>query len=200
MQNQDKNTTQESPKTSDLLLLPEGKKKDPESTIENPYKADIFEAYITWKSLPALLKNPPPQKKADGYYRPDAREFAEANGIEDEELLELISISSQKAFAERFNVSQDTLTDWNKAIAERNPLKDTKRWSQKLISNLMMSLYSHAMKKGDARNFKLFFQVSADFEEKTTMEHKFVPINSVEIIEINHENKASIEQQTNPSI
>jgi hypothetical protein len=200
MENQHKNTPDKTPKNSETLLLAEPLPKKPDETIENPYKADVFEAYVTWKALPVFLKNPPPFKVGGVFKKPDAVEYAQMNGIEDEELLDLISIPSQSAFAERFGVSRDTLTDWNKSIKERDPLKDTKRWSQKLISNLMMSLYSHAMKKGDARNFKLFFQVSADFEEKQTMEHKFIPINSVEIIEINHENKASIEQQTNPSL
>lgn len=181
------NTPQENQTKPQILLLTDGKKSHSQ-TVENPYKADIFETYVIWKSLPALLKNPPPQKQKDGStIKPDPRQFAEAQGIDDEDLLELIMIPSQTAFAERFSLNQSTLVQWNKTIKERPLLEDTKKWARSLMNNAVMSLYAHAMKGGNPFNFKLFFQIIGEFQEKAIMEHKLTPIQSIEFIEISHD-------------
>lgn len=185
MENQDKKNDSTNGTNQNILLLPAGK-VDSDVQPESPYKADVYEAYCLWKSLPALLKNPPPQrdKATKQFIKPDAKEFAQLQGIEDEDLLELIGISSQAEFRERFNVSRDTLARWNKLILDRAPFEDTKKWAKHLINNLVMGIYSHAMKSGNPFNSKLFLQIVGDFSEKATVEHKLTKIESVEFIEI----------------
>jgi hypothetical protein len=159
---------------------------------EFPNKIEAYETYVTWKALPMLLKRPPRQKINGVLVTPDPVEFAMANGIEDEELLDLINIPTQNDFADKYRVDKDTLTRWNKLIYLRNPLEDSKRWTSKLVHNLLMSLYSNAMKGGNPMNYKLFLQVSANFEERQLVEHKFVPVETVEYQIIDHESNPQI--------
>lgn len=169
----------EIPKNPEILLLMPPKAKADKVTKE-PYKMDTFEAYVLWKSIPVLLKKPPTPR---GGIRPTARDFAESQGIDDEDVLRLVEITTQGQFAEEFNVSIDTLTEWNKTIKERDTLTDTKKWAKGLINNLIMSMYNHAMKKGNPLTFKLFFQVVGDFQEKAIIDHKFIPITSIKFVE-----------------
>lgn len=169
----------QNPNNSEILLLPAPKAKA-EKIIDEPYKMDTFDAYVLWKSIPVLLKKPP---TPSGGIRPSARAFAESQGIDDEDVLRLIEIPTQSAFADEFGVHMDTLSNWNKTIKERDTLTDTKKWARGLMNNLVMSMYSHAMKKGNPLTFKLFFQVVGDFQEKAIVDHKFIPITSIKFVE-----------------
>jgi hypothetical protein len=182
-------TPRENANNSETLLLGE---KHVEKVIESPYREDVFQAYVTWKALPVMLRNPPPRKVNGETMRVDPVEYAVANGIDDPDLLRLIGLRSQSAFCDEFAVSKDTLTNWNVMIEKRNILEDSRRWSSKLVNNMIMSLYSHAMKKGNPANIKLFLQASANFEERTHVEHRFNAVDSIgyDVIPAPNESKA----------
>ena len=129
-----------------------------------PYLKGIYDTYALWKSLPALFKFPPPNKHGE---RPTPIEFAEQMGIDDETILELITIPTQIAFATRFKVHPDTLSDWNKTLHVRSGLDDMRKWAKHLSKNVLTSLYNKAVRKGDAFEVKLWFQLIENYEEKS---------------------------------
>lgn len=147
-------------------------------------KIDTFKIYVLWKSIPYLMKNPPAQRNG---VIPKAMEFAVQMGIEDEDLLNLISIPTSKAFAEKYDVHPNTLTVWAKYIKEKkyNDLFNIRDWAMDLTSNVVMSLYNHTMKKGNPLNFQTWFKVINEFKEKSEVDHKhqFIPIKTVEILD-----------------
>ena len=170
-------------KPEKMLLLTSGKKPD-ETVVENPYKEDVFDIYVLWKSLPPLLKNPPAGPRG----KPNAREFAESQGFDDDEILRLISIPSQTAFAAEFNLNINTLTEWNKKIKKEHIIQHTKGWALDLMPNIIMSMYSSAMKKNNPLTYKLLLQTIADFQEKAVIDHRFKPIDKVEFVLANEQN------------
>jgi hypothetical protein len=105
-------------------------------------KEEEFRKYVLWKSLPYPFKHPP--KSINGN-RPTPLEFAVSMGLDDDEILELIQIPTQQAFAERFGVSEEVTTDWNKKIAKRDMLGDIREWALKLSKNVLTAMYNNAL-------------------------------------------------------
>lgn len=128
----------------------------------------IYETYCLWKSLPALFKYPPVDKAGS---RPAPREFAEQMGIDDENILSLVDIKTQTQFAERFDVSPDTLTDWNKTLKVRNTSDDLRGWAKHLTKNVMLSLYNTCVRRGWAIDAKLWLQYVEQWQEKSQVTH-----------------------------
>jgi len=150
---------------------------------ENDFdKVEIFQIYKVWRSIPYLMKNPPRQNNGNIL---SARDFATAMGIEEENLLELIEIKDSKSFAIKYNVHVNTLTKWTKYIKKNgyNNLSVMREWALELSNNLLMSLYNHAMKKGNPLTIKLWFQLVNEWKEQQKVEHTFIPVKS-----IRHEN------------
>ena len=139
--------------------------------IKKPYE---FEMYALWLALPPLLKNP--------MGNVDARKLAMSMGIEEETILDLISIPTNQVFAEKFDIHINTLTDWKKIIKEKGMvgLPIMKNWAQTMSSNLLMSLYQHAMKKGNPLTIKLWFQLVENWTEKTKLELTLSPVVHIE--------------------
>lgn len=115
-----------------------------------------FHLFRVWRQLPVMLKRPPADTKTG--FAPSPVEFAEAMGIDDEMVLELVQLPTQKSFAEKYGVSVDTLVDWGKKLELMNEDDEMRRWARKLTKNLLFSLYNHAMRKGNPLNFKLFLE------------------------------------------
>lgn len=130
----------------------------------------LFEVYATWKSLPVTM------------LRTFSRDQIRNNmNVEDEDVLDLMEIPTQKAFAEKFDIEESTLSGWNKKVKDRDPLAEVKKWSQGLVKNMMLSLYTNAMKKGDAFLYKLFFQVANEWSEKSVVEHDIAMITEFNV-------------------
>ena len=127
-----------------------------ESELEDINKKAEFAAFVAWSSIPSMLRFPPADQKSGE--RPTPRQFAQAMGIEDEEILRLVEITTKQQFAAEYRVSPDTLTDWSKKIAKRDGMDDLRMWAQKLSKNMMFAMYNHAIRKGNPLLMKLWFE------------------------------------------
>ena len=160
-------------------------------------KEDVFQAYLVWKSLPAVFKNPPPDRKTG--IRMSIPDFLEILGVVDEQVIQLSQIKNQNEFAERFHISIYTCTDWNKEIKERDPMEDIRKgWATGLVKNVINSLYNKALRKGDAFEVKLFMQLVTQWNEKQVVEHDYKGVKSItyEIIEPKHDVETNTDQTT----
>jgi hypothetical protein len=117
--------------------------------------AALYEVYALWRSLPVSILS---QVSRD--------ELVNRFGIDDENVANLVQIKTQTAFAEKYDLSIDTLTDWNKKIREKDPLIEARQWALSLTKNVVLSLYNHAIRKGNAELYKLFFKVVNEWQEK----------------------------------
>jgi len=130
----------------------------------NPKNEALFELYSVWRGLPIpILK------------QMSETQITDQMGFDDDQVLELVYIKSQKEFALKYGLHPDTLTDWNKKIRKNDPLYDSKGWARTLTKNVMMSFYNHTIRKGNPLLYKLFFQVVNDWEESSKV--KFAPGN-----------------------
>jgi hypothetical protein len=135
--------------------------KHREVAIVRPENSLIFELYSVWKALPlkpVLFMG----KKVS------TESVFEEMEIEDPLFREALRCKTQKAFAERFGLSQDTLTDWNRKIEGTDPLKEARKWARKLTKNVVFNLYYQAAYSDNPHMMKLFLQVINDWHEKTT--------------------------------
>jgi hypothetical protein len=78
---------------------------------------------------------------------------------------------TQQDFADKFGVNRDTPTDWKKREEFLPAVKaHWKQWGIDKTSNVMEALYRHIVKKGESKNFKLWFQYFLDFTEWSVQE------------------------------
>lgn len=152
--------------------VPEKAKLPVEKTFE-------FEMFLIWDSIPSFFKNPPTDKKSK--LKPSVQEFCESMGIEDETVLELAQIQTATAFAEKYGVSKDTLTDWRKLIRERDLLADLASWTRPLTRNVMMSLYNQCLRGGLPEHYKLWLQTVAGWSEKSLIDIRKRTIKTVRV-------------------
>lgn len=145
-------------------------------TIE-PIKKYEYDVYCLWRSIPAFFRFPPIDKKTKTRATP--REFAMAMGIEDEQMLDLVDITTQKEFGARFNVDEGTLCDWNKTAGAQNGMDEAMRWAKNLSKNVLFSLYNNAIRKGNMLEVKLWFQLVEKWSEKQTVEHDYLGVATV---------------------
>jgi hypothetical protein len=115
----------------------------------------IFKKYVVWKALPVSILG-----------QISAIDLKNKLGIDDENILELISIQSQNAFADKFGINKNTLVAWNQKILESDHLNDVRTWARPLAKNVIMALYNTGMNKGNPNAIKLFLQVVNGWEEK----------------------------------
>lgn len=123
-----------------------------------PVKEPEFRLYILWKSLPPEI----------------TPELWEKLGVSDDEILKLAGIKTQRDFAKRFDLSEDTLTDWNKVIRQGNIDKDLQSldwryWAKQSTSAVVSALLRELRKTGDAHRFTAWMKYVEQADEKTTV-------------------------------
>lgn len=142
-----------------------------------PKKEKEYQAYCLWRSVPFFFRNPP-RDKATGV-APVPRDFAMSMGIEDEIMLDLCGIKTQKEFGAIYDVHPDTLSDWNKTYNAQNGLEEAKKWAQSLTKNVLFSLYNNALRKGGYYEVKLWLQVVENWQEKQQVDHTYLGVATV---------------------
>lgn len=131
-----------------------------------PYKQDIYEVYVVWRSIPACFR------------LKIGKQVVKALKENDALYGELITIKNQTEFAEKYGVENSTLSNWNKLIAKENPLSEIRKWGQELTKNVLFSLYRHALDTGNAQSCALWFQIVEGWSNKKSKyaERTFTPV------------------------
>jgi len=111
-------------------------------------KEKIYEIYKIWKSLPPQILGTADSVMEEHY------------GIHDDLQKKLINITTQKEFAEEFNISRTTTTKWNKELREDQDDMNsfTKNFARDLTKSLVFSLYENAKESGDPNRIRLWLQ------------------------------------------
>ena len=164
-----------------------------------PKEEELIDKYCLWKAMPSMLRYPPRSK--DGT-QPSARDFAKQMSIHEETMLELVEIKTQKEFGEKFAISENTLTRWNKDHVESKSAHELmKYWSSSLSKNVLLALYNKCIRTGFGLEVKLWFQLVEGWSEKTTLEIKPKVVDRIEyqIIESPHDNKKEDKQEASAS-
>lgn len=135
---------------------------------DKEYYAQTFELYKMWKSLPPILRHSSDdelrQAGLAGYKLKTG--LAETDDVY--QIDKLIDIRTQLEFCEKYDVSKDTLTKWNKRLHKEGykQLDYIGIWSKKLIPNIMMSMYRHITLKGSPELVRFMFQLAEGYDFK----------------------------------
>jgi len=79
--------------------------------------------------------------------------------------------NEQRDFAKKFNVAEQTLSRWKKKKGFwKDVAKITKNWARGKTPNVLLALYNKAIKEGDAKEAKVWFQYVEDWAEKHGVE------------------------------
>lgn len=128
-----------------------------------PSKEHEYRAYLIWKNLPFKWLGM-------------GREYLENLGIQDETILELAGIQTQKDFAAKFGLNETTLVKWNKS---KPPVEfqdiDWRKWAMPLTKNVVATLYDRITGSekgdGDAARVKLWLQAVDGYVEEQNVNH-----------------------------
>ncbi len=148
--------------------------------VNNLKHPEEFKAFALWLSMPPLMRKPPRDKNGN---TPTVREFCEQMGIDDEEAIGLISIRTQGEFAEKYGISETTISTWKKAIKKRDIMDDIRVWANELNSNVVFSLYNKTIRGGLPEHYKLWFQVIARWSEKLRVDHRVIRTINFRVVE-----------------
>lgn len=122
-----------------------------------PVRIEEFNDYLIWKTLPATIRGL-------------SREYLiEKIGIEDENVIRIASIRTQKDFGKQYKppIAEATLVDWNKLIDEEQLINTTRvKFANKMVSNVLMALYTKAMKTGNAQEVGMFMEYAGAYTPK----------------------------------
>lgn len=111
-----------------------------------PEKQREYRLYLIWRNLPVPCTNL----------------FDETT---DPDLQLLANITTQKQFAQQFNISKNTLTVWNQRPVpdELKELDDWRQWSRPLTKKVMKALYERATTIGSASEVKLWMELLGEY-------------------------------------
>lgn len=144
-------------------------KKTP--TKKEKTKAKEFAYYKLWLTLPEQIRG-------------QSRQQLEKLGVRDEELLNILSCGTQTAFAERFKVRPQTLTDWNKELKlDPDVIDGYARELQALTKNIAMAVYLNALKTGNPEAWKTWMIFIHGWNPKEKIEHTVAHFDVVGFIE-----------------
>lgn len=130
--------------------------------MSSPIKSDFkpvrereYRLYLLWKSLPI------------DFIR-GGREHLLSAGIDDYELLELSDVKTQKQFAEKYELNEDTLVIWNKQpIPAEYREMDWRYWARKLTPRIIGFLFEGIKAEKDAARIKLWLQTVDGYVEES---------------------------------
>jgi len=116
-----------------------------------------FVIYALWKSLPPMLRGETAAELEKKYF------------IDDEEIIQLLQIRTQRQFADHYDLNEKTLWRWNMKLKDRDLFADIRAWSNGLVKNVIMSTYRASMLKDPkaSSDRKLFLQFAGWGEEMT---------------------------------
>lgn len=177
----------EKPKSDEIVVTAPAKvfDRDPK-TLKYDEKYMI---YRMWRALPITMLR-----------KMNRDEIYAKVGIDDPYILDLTDIHTQTQFAEIYDLSIDTLTDWNNRIRIENPLDEARAWAQTMTKNLIFTLYSKAVRSGDPFQIELFFKVVNKWEEKMKVDVDYKGVTEFKIERFKPSEVApKIDQQVVPS-
>ena len=113
-----------------------------------------YEQYLIWKNLP----------------RDMTKETFEGLGITDELILELSNIRTQKDLAKYLDVSEKTITDWNRRpVPEEYRELDWRYWARQATKSVTSAMLRELRRHGDAARFTAWMKYVEQVEDKTTL-------------------------------
>lgn len=155
--------SKKSEKSSEIVVptlsLFERIKAEKESWVSGKPRPVAKEALRVWLSIPAIFLGAPEQVIAK-------------LGIEEQDVIEIMKIGTQRQFAETVGVIEPQISEWKKELTkDHDSFVETKAFMKRLTKNVLGSLYRAALSEGDAPRAKLWMQIVESWREQMGIEH-----------------------------
>ena len=95
--------------------------------------------------------------------------YLDQEGITDQHIRELAGIKTQKEFAQKYGLHQNTITEWKKRpVPEQyKELSDFRYYSKQLIKNVMPILYRGFKERKDPASAKFLMEAHGEYIQKS---------------------------------
>lgn len=121
-------------------------------------RAVAKEALKLWMSIPAIFLGD--------------EETMSKLGADEDDVRFIMSITTQKQFAETVGVEEPVISKWKSELLKDNDsFALTKSFMRRLTKNVLGALYRFAIKEGDAARIKLYMQIIESWKESVGVEH-----------------------------
>lgn len=120
---------------------------------------EVYKQYGMWRHFPSVMRDL------------TEIELRQKFGLEDQEMVRVLKIPTQGAFATEFKVDEKTLWAWNSKLDNDNPLPWIAMWAKQSTKNIVLANIQSAMGKGGVSmvDRQTFYKTIAGFEEKSTV-------------------------------
>lgn len=124
-----------------------------------PERMREYKLFLVWQILPRPV-------------RELGEPYLDQEGIDDETIRELAGIKTQKQFAEKYQLSPDTLTDWKKKPIpdDLKELADWRYYTKHLVKNIGQLLYEGFKTNKDSNRAKLLLEMNGEYIQRTEVQ------------------------------
>lgn len=133
------------------LVKKEIKKAEQKAEVKEREKKhpNEYKMFSVWLTLPRMILG-----KTDEEY--------DKMGIDDPVYRELLSIRTQKQFAEKVGVSEDTITAWRKELSGMKNDKDMHSFFDQFTKALLLSFYREQMRRPTPQGIETWYEIIKD--------------------------------------
>lgn len=126
-----------------------------------PQREREYKLFLVWQILPQEIR--------DEQIGPA---YLEQEGITDELINELAGIKTQKAFAQKYGLNVNTLTEWKhrEVPAEYAELADFRYYSKQLVKNVLPILYRGFKERKDPASAKFLLEGHGEYIQKSEVQ------------------------------
>lgn len=129
--------------------------------LDNSFKPEneyVYRMWLIWRSLPKGMKK-------------GGKKYLERVGIDDDIMMELAPLRTQTAFCHHFEISPNTVADWQRRdIPPEYADLDWRVWAKKFGTQVMEKLWEGIEERKDPQSIKLYMQLIGEYTETSKVQ------------------------------
>ncbi len=120
-----------------------------------PDKEKEYELFLVWRTMSRPMKEL-------------GEQYLDQIGVNDEQIRELAGIKNQKEFAERYNVTPNTLANWKKEpVPQRYADISPKKWLKETVPEIYRLMFTGFTDRKDPATGKLLLESAGEYIQKS---------------------------------
>ncbi len=123
-----------------------------------PDKEKEYELFLVWRTMSRPMKEL-------------GEQYLDQIGVNDEQIRELAGIKNQKEFAERYNVTPNTLANWKKEpVPQRYADISPKKWLKETVPEIYRLMFTGFTDRKDPATGKLLLESAGEYIQKSEVQ------------------------------
>lgn len=128
-----------------------------EDARKNKRKENEYKLFSVWLSIPRMILGK------------TTEEYTEKMGIDDPVYLELLTVKNMTAFAEKYDVAPDTLSNWRKELGAMKDDKEMHEFFNQFTKALLLSFYREQMRRPTPQGIETWYEIIKDRKKNLTL-------------------------------